>query len=460
VTADRSSSRSISKAPSSGVSSSQDTHSAVTRAADALTRFGLPAIILSLPLEFTVDLFRLQLVRIVLLVVAVAFAYLVIIGRRELILPRRVSIALLLVYVAASVISWLLTRAPGSANSLLAVVAYPVMALIVVNLSRSDQDHLASWIAFLVSGLLVALVGAFLYYTHLWIWRPDPSVLGRVNATFADPNITARFLTLATCAAVLMFAARRGPSWLAVATAAACGAVLPLTFSRSGLLIFVVSVVLACFFGSYRRRAAAIAAVALVVFGLSISINPDTRQRATLAAQSITNTVENVFFHQHVGVAKPPLGGVALDQDRTYLIAAGWQMFVDHPALGVGFGGYEHSLLTTYQRFLPAHYSDSESHTSIVTIISEQGVIGLAIFAGFLFLLAMELVRSMRRRSPWRNWIIMPGVLVVPILMYSQFEGRLITEPYLWLALGLLYSAQWLDGHQSQATQTDSETAA
>jgi hypothetical protein len=32
-------------------------------------------------------------------------------------------------------------------------------------------------------------------------------------------------------------------------------------------------------------------------------------------------------------------------------------------------------------------------------------------------------------------------MLIVPLLMFAQFEGRLIEEPYLWLCLALLYAA-------------------
>ena len=32
--------------------------------------------------------------------------------------------------------------------------------------------------------------------------------------------------------------------------------------------------------------------------------------------------------------------------------------------------------------------------------------------------------------------------MVVPIFLYSQFEARLLQEPYLWLALGMFYGAQ------------------
>ena len=38
-------------------------------------------------------------------------------------------------------------------------------------------------------------------------------------------------------------------------------------------------------------------------------------------------------------------------------------------------------------------------------------------------------------------WVQVPMVLIVPIVLYSQFEGRFLEEPYLWLCLGLMYSA-------------------
>jgi hypothetical protein len=51
----------------------------------------------------------------------------------------------------------------------------------------------------------------------------------------------------------------------------------------------------------------------------------------------------------------------------------------------------------------------------------------------------------MRRPTRWRDWIVIPALLLVPIVVYSQFEGRLVEEPYLWVALGLLFAARRLE---------------
>ena len=130
------------------------------------------------------------------------------------------------------------------------------------------------------------------------------------------------------------------------------------------------------------------------------------------------------------------INGSNLDLVRVYLIDAGWQMFLDHPVAGVGLGGYQHALTTTYSRFLPETPPATLSHTTAVTLLAEEGLVGVALFGGFLILLAREVVGAWRRRTPWSDWIVIPAVLIPPILAYSQLAGRMLEEPYLWLALG------------------------
>src|SRR2546427_6290333 len=268
----------------------------VNRPAELVATLGGECCTLTLPLEFTSVWLRQQLSRFVLVAMALAFIYLILLGRRKLRVPREPSVWLLLLLVAASVISWALTRAPGSGNSVLDIGLYPFEGLAIANLTLSESDHRRAWNAFMVSGLGVALIGAFLYLAHLAIWTPNPVVAARMNITFGDPNITARFLTLCACAAVLMYAARQGPSWLASSTAIACAAVLPLTFSRSGLALFVVGILLAVVVAYEHRRAAAIGAIALLVFALSTGVNPDTRARAFDAAKTVVTAVTGKTF--------------------------------------------------------------------------------------------------------------------------------------------------------------------
>lgn len=423
--------------------------STLDRAAELIADYGVAAIVLSLPLEFTARFLHQQLSRFVAVVVVIAFAYLLARRRRSLEIPRAPSVWLLLALVAVSIASWSLTRAPGSKNTLLDIALYPLVALLVANLVRTREDHRRAWIAFLASALGVAVLGVALYLTHTQIWAPNPAVANRLNITFADPNITARFLTLGACAAVLVFAARQTRSWLAIGAATLCGIALPMTYSRSGLALFIVMVALMVVLAFDHKRAAAIAALALIAFAVSTEVNPDTRQRAAYAAETWATVVTG--HHASSTSTSTADTGSGLEDNRVYLIAAGVKMFADHPLFGVGYGGYQHALLTTYKRFLPHGYTDSVSHTAVITVVAEQGVIGGVLLVVFFLELAREAWVARRRRDEWSLWSTVPAAMVVPIFLYSEFEARLFQEPYLWFVLGMFYGAQMIAARRRSA---------
>lgn len=408
--------------------------------AELVARYGLVAFILCLPLEFTSMFLRQQLSRLVLVVVAAAFVYLLATGRRAFSIPSIPSASAIAVFVVFSLVSWLVTRAPDSKNPLLDLALYPIVGLLVFNLATSAEDQRRAWTAMLASAFGVAVLGLILYAANFHIWEPNPLLGLRSNVTFADPNITARFYTICACAAMLLFASRRAPAWLCVGTAMACGLALPITFSRSGLAFFIASVVLAVVVSFDRRRALALGAATLVAFGVLTAIDTDTRYRAVDATMTVVNAVTGTTHNVRTS-SQLTQGDVTLEDNRKYLVAAGLKMLSDHPIAGVGFGGFRHAILTAYQSFLPPHYIDSVSHTSLITVLAEEGLIGGLIFLAFLVLLALEAVRTWWRRDALALWVTLPAFSILPILLYSQFEGRLIEEPYFWLALGLFYAA-------------------
>jgi O-antigen ligase len=423
--------------------------SVFTRAAELIATYGIAAWVLCLPLEFTTRIFRQPISRYVLLLVAASYIYLMLARRRSIGMPRRLSVWLLLVFLVASLASWASTRAQYSVNSLLDVALYPFVALMIANLPLSETDHRRAWLAFIASGLGVATIGFVLYVTGLHIWSPNPLVANRLNITFADPNITARFLTVAMCAAVLMFSARKAPGWLTVGAAVACAVVLPMTWSRSGLALFVIGAAVAVILAFNRKRAVAIAAIAMVAFAGSALINPDTRDRAGGAVSTVVTAVTGGQVDQASAI--PGNEDVSLADNRVYLVRAGWSMFVEHPLTGVGFGGFQHAMLTDYKSFLPKGYTDSVSHTALITVLAEQGLLGVLLFLAFLVALAWEALAARRRPDRWAFWSTLAATLVIPIFLYSQFEARFLQEPYLWLALGLYYSTRMLARRQAVA---------
>lgn len=413
--------------------------SGLTRAAEWIATYGPAAVIFTLPLEFSAMYLRQPLARWILVVVAAAFAYLLATRRRTLEVPAERSAVVLAVFLATAVVGWLVTRPPGSLKEIGDVVLYPAIGLLLMNLVRDGVDHRRAWLALLASGLVVGLLGVGLGLTHHTIWTPNPVVANRLNITFADPNITARFLTVCATAAVMLFSARRVPSWLAVAAALACAISLPMTFSRSGLVLFAFSIILGAALSVDRRRAFAFAAVVLVVFVGYTAGNPETRQRTIDAGNTLLTAVTGTAQNISGGSPAGPAGDTfALEDNRRYLIGAGVRMFADHPVFGVGFGGYQHAIKTAYSGFIPANVPnpDTVSHTAFVTVAAEQGLVGLALLLVFLVMLGLE---AWRARG--NLWALVPATVIVPIVLYSQFEGRLIEEPYFWVFLALFYTA-------------------
>jgi O-antigen ligase len=413
--------------------------SQLTQATEWLASYGPALIVVTLPLEFTAKYMGQPVVRWLMVLVALALVYLVITRRRAITLPRQASVIWLGVFVTVSVISWLLTRAPSSQKAFADVALYPFFGVMIMNLVLDEGDHRRAWIAFLVSGLGVAVLGLILQVGHLHIWTPNPIVANRLNITFADPNITARFLTLAAAAAVVLFATRRAPLWLCLASGAACAVVVPMTWSRSGLALFIVSMLIAAVVAGARKRSFAVAIVLLAVFAFSATVNPATRLRSIDAYNTFVSLVGVGGLTVSVP-HQPAVEGsdTVLADNRRYLVEAGVRMFRDHPIFGVGYGAFQHELDTTYSYFIPHNLSvrDIASHTALITIASEMGLVGLLIFLIFLLQLGRE---SFAARA--KVWVLLPAMLIVPLMLFAEFEGRLIEEPYFWLFLALVYAA-------------------
>src|SRR6059036_969118 len=100
--------------------------SRIDRPAELVATYGPSAYILCLPLEFTSVWLRQQLSRYGLVLMALALVYLLATRRATINLPRNLSVWLLAAYIAASLASWLLTRAEGSDNSIAVLLIYPL----------------------------------------------------------------------------------------------------------------------------------------------------------------------------------------------------------------------------------------------------------------------------------------------------------------------------------------------
>jgi putative inorganic carbon (hco3(-)) transporter len=234
---------------------------------------------------------------------------------------------------------------------------------------------------------------------------------------------------------------------------------LPLTYSRQAWVIGGVAIVFAILVSPRLRHSAALAAAALAVFGAVTLLVPQVQSRFGLLQQNLTGPPTHVF--ESWGLAF--LNYLPLDSERHYLIAAGLQMFYDHPIFGVGFGHFPQQIMGPYRGFIASGYTTYDSHTSIVTILAELGLVGFAIAAWWGFEYVRRSVTAIRGSRPVRPYVVAALLAVGVIFLESQLNGRLIDEPYLWIFLGLAWSAIALaaasEGRASQPIATTRSAA-
>jgi O-antigen ligase len=118
----------------------------------------------------------------------------------------------------------------------------------------------------------------------------------------------------------------------------------------------------------------------------------------------------------------------------------GWQMFLDSPLIGVGSGNYQHALIVSYRYLIPAWAEVTLSHTSIISIIAENGIIGLAVFLfACVRVAAVSAHAYFGTKSRYSRLMVgWLGAGLLGIVFHSQSEGRLFDEPYIYLLLAML----------------------
>ena len=312
-------------------------------------------------------------------------------------------------------------------QSVAVLVLYGAFVLAAPALIESRRD--LEWIigAFLAVAILLSAVAIAQRALDIFTWRSVLAEGGayRANATYHDPNNLARFLALVIPLAaglILVTGPRRLTVYLAAPAAVLGGMAIVASTSRAGWMMLLLSTFIVLWLAPVPRytrvKLTAVAGVALVLMVALVlaSGGTDAARIRELAT------------------------GLSAIGRREYLIRAGWQMFTDNPLMGVGAGHFQDALVSSYIHILPEWARGTTlSHTSIVTVMAELGLLGLAMLGFVCVRLALTL-RSLFRRVPGRFNRLMVGWLAasfIGIFFHSQSEGRLLEEPFLWVLIAI-----------------------
>jgi O-antigen ligase len=306
-------------------------------------------------------------------------------------------------------------------NSVLILVLYLAFIFVAPSLIQDRRDVERIVGVLLLMAILLGLLAVSQRLLGVFNWRTilvqSDDYSYRSNATFADPNNLARYLAIVLSLAaglVLATGPRRQTLYLAVPALAIGAMAIVATASRSGWMVLLlcgfITVILAPIPRYTKLRLTAASVIGLgALLGLLLWQGGTDAERVKSLTQGL----------QVIG-------------QREFLIRAGWEMWKDSPLIGLGTGNYQHALQVSYLHLIPYWARTTLSHTSLVSLMAELGLVGLAVFTFFAVRVAINLASLYRRASTsyHRLMIGLIGAGLIAILLQSQSEGRLLDEPY------------------------------
>ncbi len=361
----------------------------------------------------------------------------------------------LLVLLVVQVVSTLASvHAPEAANQLGEFLVQGVVVyLLVVNAVRTPEAlRRATW-AVVAGGTFLAATTLFQQFSgryaspHLGFARIDGAYFRygadvyRAQGPLGDANYYAQILlpVLALCLVYALRAGGRAERVLAAVSAAVCALAIAFTYSR-GAIIALAFILLGLALARYvrARHVAAVAAVA----ALLLALVPGYGDRI-LALTSVPGATAS---------GGSPDADLSV-QGRATEMRAAWLVFLDHPALGVGPGGFP----LFYQEYAQraggyVHTRDRATgeaqqraaHNFLLAVAAELGIAGVLALVAFILATVRQLLRARRQwrqERPDLERLATAVLLALGAYLTAGMFLSLAYERYFWLIVALAAAA-------------------
>lgn len=305
-------------------------------------------------------------------------------------LPTILFFALL--YLTVSTVGLIL-----STYSELAVQAYEtaflsVLCLLLLTIVFSSNDAIRAAEKTIFVCLVISIGVNFF---ELFVPGFFSVVPGRSAGLYLNPNRCAIALVLGMISCIHVL----GPKWrelLVIATGLGVGT----TFSRAGVLVWTIAVLLLCLQGLLSgRRLFGAGTIAVSTFAASLALTGSAILDPITANEDL---LARVRFFTHLETQD-----VSSDE-RTALLVAGWNLFAENPFLGAGIGATQEWALR------------ASTHNMYLTLIAEHGVLGLLLVPLFAF----SMVSGARGETRQRGIAIAFVLLVWSLVDHNIFDSR------------------------------------
>jgi O-antigen ligase len=262
----------------------------------------------------------------------------------------------------------------------------------------------------------------------------------RATGPVADPNFWAQSLVLALPLA--LWSVRRGPTaltrWLAGAGAVMIGAGVIYTQSRGGAIALLLGAAVWLWLQGGRYRLAIVGLPVLVVLALGLSGSTERFEQLRSIDQASQSDSIRGRLSENI---------------------AAYQMWRDHPVLGVGADEFPANYRTYAARIGLDSRAERNAHNSYLQQAAEAGTLGLLAWVGMLVAGLWCAVRA-RSRLLAQGAVSAAGVcdaLIAGLVGYAAAAVFLhqAYPLYLWLWLSLSAGALLLSGYRMRSVLPD-----
>ena len=271
-----------------------------------------------------------------------------------------------------------------------------------------------------VEAVAFMLIGSVEYAARSLFWNEavirsnEFHTYFRVNSMFWDPNIYGRYLALVlvVATAAMLWIKDRRPFWLLCGVIGLLWIGLAQTFSQSSFIALLAGLaVLAALRWSWRWTLAV--AIVGVIGGAMVVV--------LVGGKGITADRLNVDF-----------------SGRGHLVSGGAELFTERPLWGYGSG--------SFQKAYSDHHSGEPvtiSHTEPVTVIAEQGLIGLVAYVALVVVSLWTMGAGLWARGPDRGppyaFIARAAVLAafVALLVHTMAYAGFFQDPITWVLMAV-----------------------
>ena len=250
----------------------------------------------------------------------------------------------------------------------------------------------------------------------------------RISGPIGDPNFYAQILVVIVPLAFHLMLAEKNlfRKGLAAWCTAVCSLAIIFTFSRGGAV--ALGVVLACLLVYHRPKPIEWVALIGLVVVLLVFLPNLYGQRITSMTRVLTGETD--------------VREEASLRGRMSELLVAWQMFLDHPVLGVGVGNYPVNY-QSYSRMigLDPRIENREPHNLFLEVAAETGLVGLVVFLAVVYLSFRSVFRAWRDFKRLGDGQDADLAAVVGIGMLGYFTAALFIHGayprYLWVLVGL-----------------------